>query len=155
MAYCPNCKSQYQNELPYCPGCGKDREPEAYLATVHDGYTLVLLSEDLDKNWIPYRIDRGGPVSFKITGSLQGGKIYVPERLLDKARAVLKRFDYELSWDPTWEDLKPVTKHYKGNPEEDARMEKSKARKAIYIYLAVAISLPAIAVLLLLITGVL
>lgn len=155
MAYCPNCRNQYESALPSCPGCGGSKEPEAYLATVHDGYTLVLLSEDLDKNWIPYRIDRTGPVSFKTTGALQGGKVYVPDRLLDKAHTVLKRFDYELSWDPAWEDLKPVARHYKGNPEEDARMEKSKSRKFIYIYLAVAISLPAIAVLVLLITGVL
>jgi hypothetical protein len=156
MAYCPSCRSQYTDTLPFCPGCGgRENESEKYLATIQDGYTLVLLSEDLERERIPYRIDRSGPVSFRMTGSLQGGKLYVPERLHEKAKAMLKRFEYELSWDPSWEDLKPRIQPYKGNPEEDAKLEKSRSRKFIYIYLSVAIALPLVAVLVFFLAGLL
>lgn len=114
MNYCQNCYFAFEGDVARCPLCGaKSLRPieddDFCLLTetsANEGRVLTELmeNENIDCSSIPY----GSGVESQFALSLSGCRIYVPYKMLDKAKAVIKareEFETELLRDNISENI--------------------------------------------------
>lgn len=100
MSWCPDCKTEYQEEERTCPVCGKklqaspSAEPEmCILLTESDSMQLQMIAELLEREKIPSFIldrDSGDYRKVYMGFSLLGADLYVDKRQLEKAKNILR-----------------------------------------------------------------
>lgn len=104
MPYCPDCKYEYERNIEYCSDCGAklvdelEKEPhpeydkEVFLANVSDEIQASIIISKLSLYDIPvlkkYK-ESGSFMAVYMGNTLFGIDLYVPSKLLSKAREVL------------------------------------------------------------------
>lgn len=128
MPYCPKCRLEYESGYKTCSDCdtplvdslptveNPDYDREALLISVGDEIRAEIIESYLQSNHIPVwkkHNESGAYMEVYMRMSSYGIDLYVPSRLLDKAKKILKEIeDHEEV--PTQEDdeLKRKSKSY-------------------------------------------
>jgi len=108
MPYCPKCKQEYESGNKTCSDCDTalvaslpavekpDYDQEAFLVSAADGIRAEIIVSFLQSNHIPARKkhrESGAYMEVLMGMTSYGIDIYVPSRLLDEAKKLLKEID--------------------------------------------------------------
>lgn len=164
MPWCPECRSEYREGFKNCSECGaalvEELPPESaventegdegdiavFLVSAADNFEADILESKLEAYGIPVmkkHKDAGGYLHVYMGASPFGIDLYVPSKLLDKAREILETLP-EVVDDA--ESLQEAQQSQQEEQELQEEFEKSRERSRNWLFLLIGI--PALILLL-------
>lgn len=166
MPWCPKCKEEYREEFKRCSTCGSTlvaelpQEPEeqemdagapVLLTWSNNNLTLQMMDGALRDAGIPFTYKELGLVRGSnphMRGGYDGVEIYVPEKLLGRARQVISIFSDEAKEDPA------KLLHQSLNSTDDEAARRKRRRNVITACIFMFVVVPGAIVLYLWLSGI-